>query len=429
MIFVFYFFAAILILLSFKSFRGGIEYLRFFKTELAKPQSEFTPFVTVVAPCRGLDDGLDENLQALFDLDYPAYEVIFVVDDASDPAVAIISSILNRGDAETRREDRDQLTEKGFISPASASLRLCGENRVSAKLIIADKAQRSSQKVENLREAVLHAADASRAFVFVDSDARPSSEWLRYLVAPLEDKNLGAATGYRWFISKHPSFASELRCAWNASIASALGPNTKSNFCWGGSMAMRRDTFERLKIREKWSGTLSDDFTGTRALNQANLPIVCVPQGLTASVEDCTFSEMLEFTTRQMKITRVYATKLWVLSFVGSGLFNAVMLAAFLIVILSRQNNLAVALAIATLVLVAAFSAGKSWLRLKAVKLVLRNYDAELKKQFWTQNTLWLLTPAIFFYNSVAAWLSRRMTWRGTVYELKSPTETVIIAD
>ena len=27
--------------------------------------------------------------------------------------------------------------------------------------------------------------------------------------------------------------------AWNASIASALGPNTKTNFCWGGSMAGR----------------------------------------------------------------------------------------------------------------------------------------------------------------------------------------------
>jgi hypothetical protein len=45
------------------------------------------------------------------------------------------------------------------------------------------------------------------------------------------------------------------------------------------------------------------------------------------------------------------------------------------------------------------------------------------------QLTLWLITPAVFLYNSVAAGLSRRLTWRGTKYELKSPTETVIIAD
>ena len=120
-----------------------------------------------------------------------------------------------------------------------------------------------------------------------------------------------------------------MRSAWNASIASALGPNTKTNFCWGGSMAIRRDVFERVGMREKWRGTLSDDFAVTRAMNEAGLPIVFVPQALTASVEDCSFREMLEFTTRQMKITRVYARPLWLLSFVGSAVFNAVMIAAF----------------------------------------------------------------------------------------------------
>jgi cellulose synthase/poly-beta-1,6-N-acetylglucosamine synthase-like glycosyltransferase len=195
-----------------------------------------------------------------------------------------------------------------------------------------------------------------------------------------------------------------LRSVWNASISSALGPNTKTNFCWGGSTAIRRDVFEQIEMREKWCGTLSDDFAVTRAMNDAGLPIVFVPQALTASVEDCAFGKMLEFTTRQMKITRVYASKLWLLSLFGSGLFNAVMIAAFLIVIFSRQNNLAVFAAITTLGLVTIFS-------------------------FWTQNTLWILSPAVFFYNSLAAWASRRLTWRAITYELKSSRETVIIAD
>jgi hypothetical protein len=80
-------------------------------------------------------------------------------------------------------------------------------------------------------------------------------------------------------------------------------------------------------------------------------------------------------------------------------------------------------------VLVSAFSIGKSWLRLKAVRLVLTKYEGELRRQLWTQNTLWILAPAVFFYNCVAALVSRRMRWRGTVYELKSAHETVIIAD
>jgi hypothetical protein len=117
------------------------------------------------------------------------------------------------------------------------------------------------------------------------------------------------------------------------------------------------------------------------------------------------------------------------MSFVGSGIFNAVLIVAFLIVVLSSHNGLAVWVAIATLLLVSFFSIGKSWLRLQAVRLVLSEYASELRRQAWTQNSLWLVAPAVFFFNSLAAWLSRRMKWRGTTYELKSPTETVIIAD
>lgn len=406
MIYVFYFFATILVWLSFKSFRGGITYLRYFREELAKPRSTFTPFVTVIVPCRGLDDGLDQNLTALLTQDFPIFEVIFVVDDANDLAVPVIERVST--------ENGSDRGSGHTTSPIT-------------ELIIAPKAIGCAQKIANLREAVLHADERSQAFVFVDSDARPSPDWLRTLVAPLADETIGAATGYRWFISKKPTLASEVRSVWNASIASALGPNSHSNFCWGGSTAIRRDVFERLEIREKWEGTLSDDFAVTRVLHEANLPIVSVPQALTASVEDCSWTELLEFTTRQMKITRVYMTKLWVISMIGSAVFNAVMIAAFLIVIFNK-NVIAVYVSIATLILVSAFSIGKSWLRLVAVKLALPDYDAELKLQFWPHITLWLFTPSLFLYNSLAAAFSRRLKWRGISYELKSPTETVIIS-
>lgn len=413
MIFIFYILAALLIFLSYRSFRGGIDYLNYFKQELAKPIAEFTPFASIIASCKGLDEGLAQNLETLLCQDFPAYEVIFVVDDENDPAVPIIQRLLSRRDAESQRMQQNK-----------GSAPLC----LSCKLVFSEKSADSSQKVENLREAALHVSDESRVFVFVDSDVRPAKNWLRDLVAPLADEKIGAATGYRWFISKKPTFASELRSAWNASIASALGRNTKSNFCWGGSMAIRRDTFEKMEIREKWRGTLSDDFAVTRAMNAAKLSIYFVPQALTASIENCTFREMLEFTTRQMKITRVYAANLWKLSFLGSGLFNAVMIAAFLIVVLNRRNGgLEVPVAILTLVIVSLFSIDKAWLRFKAVRLALPQYEKELREQAFAQLTLWLLTPAVFFYNSFAALMSRRMTWRGITYELLSPGETRII--
>lgn len=386
---VFYIFAALLIYFSLKSFRGGVAYLAFFRKELATEPSGYTPFATVIAPCKGVDDGLADNLSALLELDYPAYEVIFVVDGFDDPAVRVIEGIAGTGAEGTR-------------------------------VVVAPTAVDSSQKVENIREAVLHADPRSEVFVFVDSDARPNKRWLRGLVAPLQDERVGAATGYRWFLSKEMTLASELRSAWNASIASALGPNAESNFCWGGSMAIRRETWVKLDLSSRLKGTLSDDFTVTRAMNEAGLEIRFVPQALTPSIEDCTWQEMLEFTTRQMKITRVYAHHLWLMSFSGSGLFTFVMLAAILVVVFSERNTLLIWTALVALATVTLFSVGKAWLRLKAVEMVI----PAARRQRFTQLTLWLLTPPIFLYNSICALFSRTVTWRGIRYRLVSNERT-----
>lgn len=393
---VYVIFSILLIWLSFRSFSGGIEYLKFFRSELAKPLSNYTPKATIIAPCRGLDEGLHENLLALTEQDYPDFEVVFVVDDECDAAVPTINSLI-----ETCRK---------------------------AKLVVAPKSTNSSQKVENLRESVLNAADDSKVFVFVDSDARPQTEWLRRLVAPLESDSVGSATGYRWFISPKPSFGSELRSAWNASIASALGPNTSGNFCWGGSMAIRRDVFNEIGIRDRWAGTLSDDFVVTNAMKDAGKSIVFVPQALAVSFETCSFRTMLEFTTRQMKITRVYATPLWLLSMIGSSLFLGVVIASFAIIVFSGMNSWLRWFALVTIVLVFGLSIAKAYLRLKAVRLALPNWNEHLAKQTFSQLTLFLVAPAIFLYNCLAAVVSRRINWRGTVYELKSRTETVIIS-
>lgn len=404
MLLAFYFFAAGLVFLSYKSLRGGIDYLEFFKKEISKSKSDFAPFASIIVPCRGIDQNLEENLSALFRQDYPRYEIVFVVDDENDLAVPTIEKIrkdFQRRGAETRR---------------------------FSKIVFSGKTENESQKVHNLRRAVTEISGESEVFVFVDSDARPNENWLGDLIAPLQDKTIGAATGYRWFVQRKGGLATHFRAVWNASIASALGANLKNNFCWGGSTAMRRETFERLEMREKWRGTLSDDFAVTRAMKEAGLRIYFVPQCLTASVEDCNFRELLEFTTRQMKITRVYAAHLWKQSFTGAFLFNLVFVWGILILIFSPTNEFSFWFALVILALISVFSIGKSWLRLNAVKLVLKNYKKELNAQFWTQNTLWIFSPALFFYNCFRALLSRKIVWRGIEYELKSPNETRILS-
>jgi len=274
---------------------------------------------------------------------------------------------------------------------------------------------------------VQYVSAESAVFVFVDSDTRVGNDWLHRIVAPLANASVGVATGYRWFISEHASFTSELRSVWNGSIASALGPNLRSNFCWGGSMAIRREIFEKLDIRERWRGTLSDDFTLTRAMKEAGLAIHFVPQALTVSTGHCTIGELVEFTNRQMKITRVYSPGLWMLSFFGSVVFNLVMLSSLVMVIFGRRDNWNSTIAGIVFLIVAALSIGKSWYRLRAVEYVLEEDWPEIDRQWMTHDTLWLLAPALFLINCIAATFSRRVTWRGIEYELKSHTETVII--
>jgi cellulose synthase/poly-beta-1,6-N-acetylglucosamine synthase-like glycosyltransferase len=397
MIFLFYFFAAVVVFLGYKSLRGGIYYLQFFKQELAKPESNFKPFASIIVPCRGLDQNLYENLTVLFTQNYPSYEVIFVVDDKADLSVKVIEEISRKG-----------------------------AEHVKSKLTVAGKATDSSQKVHNLRQAVLEVSDESKIFLFVDSDARPGKNWLINLTAPLQNEEIGCATGYRWFISKGGGFSSQFRSVWNASIASALGTNTKSNFCWGGSTAIRREIFEELGIREHWRGTLSDDFAITHRMREANLPIYFVPQCLTATIEDCTFSELLEFTTRQMKITRVYAANLWKASFIGSFLFIATFWSGIsLLFFLSGWNFW---LTLFFIIVIFALGIAKAWLRLNAVKLVLKDFESELNRQFVWQITLWTISPLLYFYNCFRALLSRKIIWRGIVYNLLSPHSTEIVS-
>lgn len=402
----YYFFAALLLLQTLISLRGGVRYLRYFRRELSAPAPDFTPFASVIVPCRGLDQDLGRNLDALCDQHYPSYEIIFVVDSPHDAALEVIERVR---------------AGRGSSAPAPT------------RVVVAGKATESGQKVHNLVAAVGASDVRSEVFVFVDSDARPRRDWLRSLVAALADEKTGAATGYRWFVPSHGSaprrkLASHLRAVWNASIASALGENTRANFCWGGSTAIRRETFAQLDVPQRWRGTLSDDFALTRALQDARLPIRFVPRCLTASHEDCSWRELFEFTTRQLKITRVYAPRLWQIVLGSNLLFVAVFYGGLALALARAGRGLPYALPLAFVAAIFVLGSCKALLRLRAVAHAF--HDGQ---EIWRAGTisahlsLWPLASALFLCNALAAACSRRIDWRGIAYELKSPEETVII--
>lgn len=398
--FVFYLFAALVVWLGIDSLRGGFRYLAFVRRELDRGPTSFTPFASIIAPCRGLDQGLRENLRALFNQNYPAYEIIFVTDRDDDSSLAVIEEL-----------------RATFIE----------RKGLTTRVLVAGAATESGQKVHNLRAAVAQVDRMSSVLVFVDSDARPQGDWLRMLVAPLEERSAGAATGYRWFIPVKGGLASHLRSCWNASIASALGERADKNFCWGGSTAIRRETFESLNMQERWRGALSDDFALMRALREARLPVHFVPGCLTPSFEDCGLIELIEFTTRQLKITRVYASHFWKAVLAGSFLFVTVFFGGIGLTITRAALGLSFLMPLLFVALIFALGSGKAYVRWRAVSLALAAHSASLRRGLLAQLLLWPFASMLYLYNALSAAFSRRITWRGITYELKSPTETVII--
>jgi ceramide glucosyltransferase len=396
--YIFYFLGLIVIWLGVLSLRGGFRFSSYVRRECANTPADFSPYVSVIAPCRGVDQGFEQNLSALCNQNYPGYELIFVTSTEDDTAVELI---------------------KRITSEASNPI-------VNSQLIFAGPATKSGQKVHNLTIAVEHVDPRSEVLVFVDSDARTSPLWLKSLVAPLIDKQIGAVTGYRWFVPVNGSLASHLRSVWNASIASALGENIWRNFCWGGSTAIRRTVFEELRIKERWIGTVSDDFTVTRTLSEAKLPIHFAPSCLVPSFEDCDFKELAEFTNRQLKITRVYAPQLWKPLLIGSFLFCLVFFGGiFLVLLAALQGRFEWKVSVLLLVIFG-LGALKSYVRLKAVSVALRAGD-KLRSSILAHIILWPIASLIYLFNALTAAFSRRIEWRGITYELKSPTEAVII--
>ncbi len=118
----------------------------------------------------------------------------------------------------------------------------------------------------------------------------------------------------------------------------------------------------------------------TNALKEAHLPIHFVPACLTVSLEDCTFRELVEFTTRQVKITRVYASHLWKAALIGSLLFVSVFFGGIVLVITRALLGLSFWLPLLLLCLICVLGALKGFIRLRAVQLPLANYTQRVER-------------------------------------------------
>jgi cellulose synthase/poly-beta-1,6-N-acetylglucosamine synthase-like glycosyltransferase len=370
----YWFLAGIAVSLALASIIGEGKRARWILERLPAPIPSRLPAASVIVPVKGLDEGLAANLVSLAALDYPDFELII---------------------AARRQED----IPAGVV-PADARVVIAGEG---------DSA--NGEKINNLLAAVTAARPESEVLAFADSDGHVPKDWLRALVAALEEPGAGAASGYRWHVPSSPGFWSLLRSVWNAVIAGAFSPSG-ARFAWGGAMAIRRADFTAFRVPVFWHGAISDDYRLSEAVRRAGRRIAYAPAALVASEDHATAREFFTWTRRQMMITRFYSPGLWFMALAAHLIYCAAMLAS-LTLALGGYWPAAVAL---VLQLGAGMIKGRN--RLAIARAALPQQAESLRQHGWVHVWLTPLATWAWLVSIVASTFGRTVHWRGRVYRL-----------
>jgi hypothetical protein len=119
-----------------------------------------------------------------------------------------------------------------------------------------------------------------------------------------------------------------LVAAINCNVLAVLGRDSHS-MVWGGSWAIRRETFQRLEIHGAWDGMLSDDLVASNQLHRAGLEVRFDPACVLTSPVDYDWSGMFDFVRRQYRITRHYAFRWWLPALAAATVGNLAWIASF----------------------------------------------------------------------------------------------------
>jgi ceramide glucosyltransferase len=393
---LFYLLAVSQALLGLYLVRQGVQWLRYARRRMMTDAGFYAPRVAVLCPCKGIEPGLERNLVSLTEFDYQNYEVFLLIASTSDPAYHVLK-------------------------------RVASQPRSKAHLVVTEKPDGCGDKVNNLRIGVQQLPPEFEALVFVDSDGRPGKSWLRRMVAPLNEPRVGATTAMRWLIPNKSNFATALLAAWNAPIVTMLSEKGK-NFCWGGGTAIRRSVFDQANVLQEWRHSVSDDYSMTQALERSGRSILFLPECIVPSFIETDFRGLLEFTNRQILITRIYAGKIWKYAAVTHFLYCLTLLLG---TVLTGVDVLATrpSFHLATLTFVPVLlSMIRGALRAAGITEVLPTFRSQIASQAWIYVLLTVFIPFFYLVNFVSSILTRKIRWRGVVYELVSPQQTRILA-
>jgi ceramide glucosyltransferase len=224
--------------------------------------AERLPPVTVLKPLYGADKELLTNLRSTCSQDYPDFQVVLSIQRLDDPAIPIARQILQE----------------------------FGEKRVT--LVIAESEPRTNGKIQNLENAL--PAARHDILVISDSDIKLRPDYLRAIVAPMADPEVGCVcTPYRamnaehWFeklelLTMNADFVPHLMFVSVAGVVS---------FGLGASMCFRRNDLEAIGGFAAFRDYLAEDSLITARIEELGRRIVLAPYFVDMEVDLGSFSQ------------------------------------------------------------------------------------------------------------------------------------------
>jgi len=245
-----------------------------------------TPPLTVLKPLKGPGLELEANLETFCRQDYPEYQIVFGVEDAADPAVDVVRSLMRRF------PERDITLSVGNEE---------GANRKVASLV---------HMMRRARHDVL---------VLSDADIRVGPDYLRTLAAPLADPSVGLTTClYRGrAMIGLPSLIESLFINTDFLPMVLMAQWVQRfRYAYGASTAFRREALDGLGGFDALRDHLADDYLLGNRISDAGWRLVLLPYMVETVLDSRTMGDVWRHQLRWARTYRVCQPLGWFVSIV-----------------------------------------------------------------------------------------------------------------
>jgi ceramide glucosyltransferase len=264
---------------------ANLRVLAFARRTQAQPLERF-PSITILKPVAGLEPDLAENLASFCKQDYPDFDVVFCLHDASDPAFPIVESLARS------MPDR-------------------------ARIAIGDDKTIRNPKIANIAAAATNAR--GDLIVIADSDIRVDPNYLRSIAATFDNDRVGAVTCLYGALPVAGTVAqlgaAHIEDEFSPSVLVALAFG-KLRFCLGATMAVRRNVLEAIGGITVIGTYLADDHALGRYVTQAGYDVALSRYVVHTTVAETSLSQLWSHERRWARTNLTLAPAGYIFSFV-----------------------------------------------------------------------------------------------------------------